>query len=117
MNKYAVAIQKQGLYAQTKVGDFIYVTEYDRHIWMGQIASNMEELAEQTNAAIKSVMNFGDPWQTLEVIQVEKGELVPELSFETPTPLPRPRKLKVVGQTMRPDTITSGQTCEEVLTA
>ena len=96
MDKYAVALHKQGLYAPTKVGDFTYIPDYDRHIWMGQIAGTLAELAEQTNAAIKSVLNFGDPWLTLEIIQVEKGELVPQPSFETPAHI-RPRKLQVVG--------------------
>ena len=112
MEKYAVALQKQGLYAPTKVGDFTFVQEYNRHIWMSKIASDMEELAEQTNAAIKSLIDFADPWLRIEIIQVEKSELIPESSFETP----RPRKLKVLGQQLVPGAIAVGQTnAEEVI--
>jgi hypothetical protein len=71
----------------------------------------MEELAEQTNAAMKAVLNFGDPFLTIEIIQVEKGEVIAESSSEPMSMQVRPRKLQVIGQ---PVAAGVGATHEEV---
>lgn len=71
--KFAVALNDQGRFAQTVVGDFTMVPEAGRHVWQGEIATSMVELAEQVNGAIKSIIDFRDPFKTIEVIAV--GEM------------------------------------------
>jgi hypothetical protein len=71
-DRYAVALNDQGRFAPTVVGDFAFVPEAGRHIWNGKVATSMAELAEQVNGAIKSIVNFGDPFKTIEVVPVGK---------------------------------------------
>ena len=94
--KYAVALNRQSKFAPTEVGEFVFVPEYDRHLWKSKTASNMAELAEQVNGAINSVINFGDPFQTLEVVQVEKPD-TKSASNGNKLAVPQ-RKLKVIGK-------------------
>lgn len=69
-DNYAVALNDQGRYASTVVGEFTFVPEAGRHIWNGNVAHSMAELAEQVNCAIKAIVNFGDPFKTIEVVRV-----------------------------------------------
>ncbi len=116
MEKYAVALQKQGIYAPTKVGDFWFDPTYERHIWFGKTASNMEELAEQVNGAMKSLVAWADPFLSFEAILVETSELVPEPSSENLMPAPR-RKLQVLGKQSVAGELAVGQINHEEITA
>jgi putative intracellular protease/amidase len=67
--RFAVALNEQGRFAATTVGDFTLVPEAGRHVWKGKIAASAAELADQVNGAIKSIIDFGDPFK-IEVIAV-----------------------------------------------
>lgn len=71
---FAAAITRQGRFAPTCVAGFTFDPEAERHIWQGKVATNAAELAEQVNGAIKSIAAFGDPWMTLEIVEVPGGE-------------------------------------------
>lgn len=66
---FCVCLNNQGRYATHQVGDFIFVVEAGRHAWQGKIAATAEELAEYVNGAVKSIVDFGDPFKTLEVVE------------------------------------------------
>lgn len=74
MEKYAVALTQQSRFAPTKVGEFLHDPKCDRHIWQGKTASTMAELAEHTNAALQSLIDFRDPFLGIELIKVESGK-------------------------------------------
>ena len=72
--KFAVAINPQGRYAPTIVGEFIYDPIFDVHVWKGKLATNMKELAEQVNAASAFLTNWNTPFVTLRVVELESQE-------------------------------------------
>jgi hypothetical protein len=74
--RFAAALNEQGRFAQTCVGDFTLLPEVGRHVWKGKFAENAAELTEQVNGALKSIADFGDPFMTLEVVAV--GEIAAE---------------------------------------
>lgn len=69
-NRFAAAINDQGRFAPTSVGDFDFIPEANAHIWRGRIASSAKELSEIVNGAIASLAGFQSPFTTLSVIQV-----------------------------------------------
>lgn len=70
---FAACLNKQGQFSATVIGDFALLPEVGRHVWKGKIANTSAELAEQVNGAIKSVQAFGDPFQSVEVVEIEAG--------------------------------------------
>lgn len=81
--KYAVSISDQGRFAPTQVGDFCFLPEHNLHVWKGTLATTMRELAEQVNAATASLLEFGSPFTTLRVVEVDVAAAVDE---NIPTP-------------------------------
>jgi len=82
----------------------VFNPEYERHIFQGKTASTLSELADQVNAAVKSVLEFRDPFIGFEVVEVEKGAE------------PKPQtKLNAVGTVLNPVGATIGQTHSEEL--
>jgi len=74
--KYAVAINSQGRFAPTIVGEFVYDPEHDLHVWKAKLATTMKELAEQVNEASAFLTNWNTPFVTLRVVEVDaKPEL------------------------------------------
>lgn len=98
MEKYAVALKRQSRFAPTRVGEFVHSSEHDRHIWKDKTASNMAELAEQTNAAIDAIVDFNDPFLRIELVQVEKADPFPLSLLKNGEDVsPQHRKLNAVG--------------------
>ena len=71
---FAAAINRQGRFAPTCIAGFTFVPAVERHIWQGKVANDAAELAEQVNGAIKGIASFGDPWMTLDIVEVPGGE-------------------------------------------
>lgn len=76
--RYAAAINDQGRFANTCIGDFNFVPEFGAHIWKGKIATNAAELAEHINGALASLKEWGDPFVFLRVAEIAGAEVVDE---------------------------------------
>lgn len=84
---FAAAINDQGRFAPTCVGDFNFEPDANAHIWKSKIAESARELAECVNGAIASVLVLGSPFITLRIVEV--GSPVDEVAAEgedSPTP-------------------------------
>jgi hypothetical protein len=73
--RFAVVLNEQGRFAQTCVGEFNLLPEVGRHVWKGTLAETAEELASQVNGALKALVEFGDPFLTIEVVAVGDEKL------------------------------------------
>lgn len=71
--RYAVCLNEQGRFSSVNIGDFTKRPEVnDRHVFKGIFAETIDELAEQVNAAVKSVAAYADPFQVVEVVGVKQ---------------------------------------------
>lgn len=77
--EFVVAINDQGTFAPTSVGDFIFDDKAKMHCWKGRRANNMVELAEQVNGGLKSLANYGNQWITLRVVSLSPAAVDSEV--------------------------------------
>jgi hypothetical protein len=75
--KFAAAINDQGRFANTCIGDFRFVPEFGAHIWKGLNGSTPIEMLEQINGAVKSLEELNDPFAKLRVVMIEDGAEAP----------------------------------------
>lgn len=68
--KFAAALNQQGRFANTRIGDFLFVPEFEAHVWQGKSAETASELAEQVNGAIASLIPLNDPFLSLRVLPI-----------------------------------------------
>lgn len=82
--RFAAAINDQGRFAPTSVGDFNFVPEANAHIWKGKFATSAADLAEQVNGAVLSVAAWGNPHVTLHVVEFGASPEVVDENASTP---------------------------------
>lgn len=82
--QFAAAINDQGRFAPTAVGDFNFVPEANAHIWKSKFAINAADLAEQVNGAVLSVAAWGNPHVTLRIIEFGGSPEVVDENASTP---------------------------------
>lgn len=83
---FAAAINDQGRFAPTCVGDFNFVPEANAHVWKSKIVESAAELVECANGAIASVAVMGSPYITLRFIQVGSPAVEAPVEEDSPTP-------------------------------
>lgn len=82
--RFAAALNDQGRFANTCVGDFNFVPEGGAHIWKGKIATSAGELAEHVNGAIIALAELADPFASLRVIEIVDANASPDENASTP---------------------------------
>lgn len=69
--KYAVALSEQSKYGPTVIAGFTFLPECNLHVWKSVYATNAHELCEQMNVAYAALQEYGSPFTTLRVVELE----------------------------------------------
>lgn len=77
MSKFAIALNDQGRFSPTVIGEFIFQSKENLHVWKGKFATSMKEMAYQVNEAVQFMPTFADQFVTLRVVEIKDEEIYP----------------------------------------
>jgi len=86
--KAIVTLETRSKQPRPKVGPFLWSNDHGRHVWKGEIAMTVHQLAEQVNEATDFMAEEDNPYIKLRVVVLEEAKkLVPKVKpFAKPTP-------------------------------
>lgn len=71
MPAYIVTLNLKSRYRRPDVGSFIFMDQFERHVWKQTVASDIESLARLTNEALAFLRSYDQLDMHMEIVAVE----------------------------------------------